>query len=284
VGAVVLFQGVTAERMAQRDQNNCVNGWWRRSTPSWGPLAKIIGHAEILQDDAAAMPERLRETVEVIARAADDPLRLAGVLSDLADLESHTRISKSYGNIAALVRDVIEGFTARATGRDLDLAIAPDRLTATIDPSQVERAVAVLLDAVTYAPNGSRIEVEATATAEYVDIQVRDTGTGIPPADLPRLVQPFERGDHAVRRSTARVSAWPWRTRSRPPRRRAAHEPTRTVRPVCHASTAGVAPLGPPGCEMHPVSLDPRAPCNVSATWLFLGCDCSHTPSSRSPR
>lgn len=161
------------------------------------------------------------------------------MLSDQADLESHTRISKTCGNIAALVRDVIEGFTARATGRDLDLAIAPDRLTATIDPSQVERAVAALLDnAVTYAPTGSRIEVEATATAEFVDIQVRDTGTGIPPADYRGWCS---RSKEAITRCAGQQQG------SRPgrgahgrdrPRRRAAHEPTRTVRPVCHASTA----------------------------------------------
>lgn len=117
-----------------------------------------------------------------------------------ADLESGTRLSKTHGNIAGLVRDVMDGFAARVLAWNLDLvAIAPDRLTATIDPDQVGRAVVELLDnAVTYAPPNSCIEVEVAATVDCVEIHVRDAGTGIAPADVSRLVQPFERGRHAL--------------------------------------------------------------------------------------
>ena len=56
-----MVRDVTAERMAQRDQEQLRE--WLVETINHElrtPLAKIIGHAEILQDDAAPMPERLR--------------------------------------------------------------------------------------------------------------------------------------------------------------------------------------------------------------------------------
>ena len=55
---------------------------------------------------------------------------------------------------------------------------------------------ALLENAVTYAPPDSAVEVEVTAQGDYLDIAVRDAGTGIPPEERTRLVKPFERGDH----------------------------------------------------------------------------------------
>lgn len=199
VGAVVLVQDVTAEMMAQRDQDELrerlvvtVNHELRT------PLAKIIGNAELLQDDCAALPARLQHSVEAISRSAEELMNLADVVSDLSDLEERTKLTKTYGNIAGLVADAVAKFADRAASRHLELASAvPARVTATVDPGEVARAVTALLEnAVTYAPPGSRVEVEVAAQRDYVDISVRDEGTGIPPEERTRLVKPFERGDH----------------------------------------------------------------------------------------
>lgn len=200
VGAVALVQDITADRLAAQDQDELrerlvvtINHELRT------PLAKIIGHAEMLQDHPETSPERVRGSIDVIAGAAADLLRLAGVLSDLAELEEGTRLAKTHGNIAGLVRDVAARFTTRAAARDVELlVVAPPRVTATIDPRRAERAIEALLDnAVTYAPTATTIEVEVADLDGDVSISIRDAGTGIPDDERERLVKPFERGDHA---------------------------------------------------------------------------------------
>jgi len=46
-------------------------------------------------------------------------------------------------------------------------------------------------NALNYAPSGSAVEIVAVRPAT---ISVRDSGPGIPPEDIPRLLQPFQRG------------------------------------------------------------------------------------------
>ena len=52
-------------------------------------------------------------------------------------------------------------------------------------------------NAIKYTPNGGRITVRWSATAETVSFEVEDTGVGIPAADLPRVFERFYRVDKA---------------------------------------------------------------------------------------
>jgi len=201
VGAVVLVQDVTTEHAAQREQEELrerlvvtINHELRT------PLTKLLGHAEILSEHRDDLPHHLRNSADVISRSADALQDIAELISALADLESHARLTKTFGSVSALLRECVESTRARATARGLDLREdLPQRLHATVDPEEVQRAVCALLDnAVAYAPEGTAVDLRLSADRSWLQIDVCDHGTGIPPHERARLVEPFERGDHPL--------------------------------------------------------------------------------------
>ena len=207
IGAVALVQDVTAERTAHLTQEHLrrqlvetINHEIRT------PLSKVIGHAELLQDQREEMSELQLRSVDAIAAGAADLFSLADVVSGLADLEASARVSRTWANLAALVREVVAERRASAARHGVRLSCdAPTRLGVTLDHAQVRRAVTALVDnAVAHAPRGTAVEVAVAQLDGHVRVVVRDHGPGIPEADWPRLVEPFERGNTEVTSPAAR--------------------------------------------------------------------------------
>jgi len=68
------------------------------------------------------------------------------------------------------------------------------------DRDLLERALVNLIhNSVKFTPHGGSIEVSARAQDGVVTIEVRDTGEGIDPADLPRVFERFYKADTARR-------------------------------------------------------------------------------------
>ena len=67
------------------------------------------------------------------------------------------------------------------------------------DRDRLAQIVINLVDnAVKYTPEGGRVTVQAQQSADgQVEVDVIDTGIGIPPADLPRITERFYRVDKA---------------------------------------------------------------------------------------
>ena len=72
------------------------------------------------------------------------------------------------------------------------------------EPRELQSALSNLVsNAVRYTPQGGRIEVHAfLSTDENLNLQVKDTGLGIPPEHLPRLTERFYRVDRSRSRES----------------------------------------------------------------------------------
>lgn len=207
VGAVVLVQDVTAEQTAHEAQIQLREQLVETvSHEIRTPLAKIIGHAELIQDQRAELPAPIHKSLDTIVSAADELYRLADDISDLSELEAGSRLSKTFGNVAGLLREVVSRHEPKALLRGVGIDCqAPRRTTATVDPRQLERAVAALIDnALGHAPPASCVDVVLSVDDGFFEVTVRDRGPGIDPSDWPRLVQPFERGVLEASRGSAR--------------------------------------------------------------------------------
>ena len=116
----------------------------------------------------------------------------------MADLGSHAKLNPTDCNLAGLLRDVAQQFASVLGARAIELdADFPDRVTGTLDPGEITRAVVELFaNAGQFAPPGSRVRLELQAGPQSVEVSVTDQGCGIPARDRDRLLQPFERGNH----------------------------------------------------------------------------------------
>ncbi|MEO5882622.1 MAG: HAMP domain-containing sensor histidine kinase [Caldimonas sp.] len=159
------------------------------------PLGAILGWAKALQLKRAD-PATIERGLEAIARNAalqaqllDELLDADRVLSDRVLLESKPI------DLAALVAVAIESATPSAQAKGLRLKPGIEPLGGPVagDADRLRQVVASLLaNAVRYTPRGGCIEVLLRSAGGRVELVVRDEGSGIEAARLPRV---FDRHD-----------------------------------------------------------------------------------------
>ena len=167
------------------------------------PLATIRALVETLEggaiDDPDAAPRflgRVIGEVERLTALVDELLDLARVESGRSDLR------RSLVTPAALVGGAAERIAALAQRAQITVVadVAPDLSPVSVDTAQIERVLLNLAhNAVKYTPPGGTITLTAEERDSELVIGVRDTGTGIPADELPRLFERFYKADRARR-------------------------------------------------------------------------------------
>lgn len=165
------------------------------------PLTAIKGFAETLRDGALGEPDRARAYLATIERHADQLTNLVNDLLELSRLEGQPGLSKvtlvDMGQIVHKAIDLLRP-VAQRKGHRIDVSISPHLPPAAGNGDYLERAVANLIDnAVKYTPDGGVIAVSARAEAPGIVVEVKDSGIGIPAADLPRIFERFYRVDRS---------------------------------------------------------------------------------------
>ncbi len=167
-------------------------------------LTVIVGTISVLEDRAAGDPE-LQRSLQAIDRAA---MRGAELTRNLLAVARQQPLKPRKTDIVALVKDAAT--LLRATlGADVDVALSlADGTTPTvIDPSQLTAAILNLaVNARDAMPDGGKLTIETrnvylddeytlanpgAAAGSYVLVAVSDTGTGIAPEVLERVLEPF---------------------------------------------------------------------------------------------
>lgn len=128
--------------------------------------------------------------------------RLSGLIDDLFSLSQAEvgalALACAKTDLSTPIRAVVDAFAPLAwnSGRVEAAVDLPDRLPpALADERRLQQALLNLLrNAARYTPPGGIIVVSAQDEPETVCLQVRDTGAGIAPEDLPHIWERFYRG------------------------------------------------------------------------------------------
>lgn len=163
------------------------------------PLTALRGEIEL----ALMRPRSGDEYRRVLASALEETERLSRVADDLLTLARSdagvTRPRPVHADLAALARDVANRLRPAAEAKGVAIATAPDgAVTGRFDPDLIERLLRNLIEnAIRFTPAGGRIDVRASRAGAALEIDVADTGPGIPPADLERIFERFYTSDAA---------------------------------------------------------------------------------------
>jgi PAS domain S-box-containing protein len=164
-------------------------------------LALISGYSEMARQELQlAMPDlaRIREMSDITARAAIDGGQALNRLLSFA--RTHELLAESEAvELGDVLRDAARLTAPRwrdgpqAEGRPIELILdCSPGCTIEGSPSALREAVTNLIfNAVDALPRGGIIRLRCTRPGERVQLEVSDTGTGIPPEVKPRIFDPF---------------------------------------------------------------------------------------------
>jgi len=166
------------------------------------PLTAIQGYLETLLDGALEEREHARKFLEIVFRHTERLGRLTDDLTDLSNIElgkvSLRLEATSVGDIAESVLAIIAP-RASAGQVKVEARLPADLPQVLADRDRLSQILINLVDnAVKYTPKGGQVTVDGRVDDRgMVEVAVRDTGVGIPKADLPRLTERFYRVDKA---------------------------------------------------------------------------------------
>jgi len=164
------------------------------------PVATIRGYLESSLAGNNEAPLELQHDLGVMAR---EVVRLQGLIDDLFTLAraevDGLAIDLRPTDVGAVVQRRIEAMAPLAwqKGRvEVVAEVSPDLSPALADAGRLEQVLVNLLrNGVRHTPPGGIVAVMVADKADAIRIDVRDTGEGIPPEELPRVWERFYRGE-----------------------------------------------------------------------------------------
>jgi PAS domain S-box-containing protein len=163
------------------------------------PLASIIGFAQTLLRSPHLTPEKEQQFLNIIL---DDGRRLERLVEDLLDISriesGKTTLLTQLVNINGILDYAQHIIAQEAASKHIVLEHEYESLARmlTIDQDRMTQVfVNLLSNAVKFTPKDGRVHVTTQCLENGTEllIVVRDTGVGIPQADIPRLFEKFFR-------------------------------------------------------------------------------------------
>ncbi len=167
------------------------------------PLSNIRGYLEAIKDDVVK-PDPA--TIDILYQ---EVLHLTHLVEDLRLLAlaeaGSLRLDKQMDDVLDVARRSVEAIRPRTEAKHITLALEtpPVLPLASIDRQRIMQVLGNLLEnALTHTPEGGRIVVAAALKGSVIQVAVKDTGPGIPAAEIERIFERFYRLDPSRARAT----------------------------------------------------------------------------------
>jgi two-component system sensor histidine kinase KdpD len=160
------------------------------------PLASIIAAAdELMAEDVHWTRPAVVDFAQIIKAEATQLYHLVVNLLDLTRIEAGVlRPQRGWYNVAEIIDRVLQRLASQLEGRPVELFVPDDLPLIPVDYVQLEQVLWNLLqNALTYAPPGSPLTIEAGRQATSLVLSIGDRGPGIPIAERARVFEKFYR-------------------------------------------------------------------------------------------
>jgi two-component system OmpR family sensor kinase len=167
------------------------------------PLTILKGESEL----ALGKPLSPAETQELARTYLEETVRLSKIVDDLLTLAKaeagQISIQHEPVQLQILIEELYEDALILTTGKNIRVELVRNEpLTIIGDPVRLRQLFRnLIMNAVQYTDSGGRIRISSKQVNGVVEVEVDDTGIGIPAEALEHIFQPFYRVDPARSRS-----------------------------------------------------------------------------------
>jgi signal transduction histidine kinase len=172
------------------------------------PLTSVRAMVEALVDEVVNEPVTVQRYLRTIQGDIHNLSSLIDDLFELSQLDAGgVKFKVAPHSLRDLISDTLESMGTMVGEKQITLCgdVAADVDPVVMAPEKIGRVLVNLIsNAVRHTPSGGTITVAAWREIEtdLVRVDVRDTGEGIPPADLPHIFERFYRGEKSRSRAT----------------------------------------------------------------------------------
>ncbi len=160
------------------------------------PLTSIRGAVDLLHQRASnTLTENQQRLTDIIGQSSDRLLRLANQILEMSRLRTNlVELDRQPFDLAELVDCVVEELHPQAEegGVDLECERYGAHFAYLGDKERLYQLVVNLgANAIRFTPRGGRVVVRVIDASSEFELQVEDTGVGIPAAALPNIFDPY---------------------------------------------------------------------------------------------
>lgn len=198
MGAVLVFHDITELRTLENLRRDFVANV---SHELRTPISNIKGYAETLLDGAIDDEENAQEFVKIIHEETDRLAKLIADILSLSGIESG-KLDMVFEacSIKDLTERVVDGLSRKAADKEISIKIdlGGKETKVSADEARITQVLLNLIEnAIKYSLPGGRIRIWAEERDNFLQVNVEDTGIGIPEEDQPRIFERFYRVDKA---------------------------------------------------------------------------------------
>jgi signal transduction histidine kinase len=167
------------------------------------PLTSVKGYASILlAGKLGDLPEDVRSRIDKINRHSDELTHLVNDLLDIARIESGKAVMKKE---QLILKDVLEKISdllsmqMKQNNIAFDFHIGDNADSIYADRSQIERVfINIIGNAIKFTPPQGKITVQTSKSDNVVEVDISDTGCGIPEEAREAIFDEFYRVDNPI--------------------------------------------------------------------------------------
>ena len=167
------------------------------------PLTSIKGYAAILlANKLGTLPEEIQVRLEKINRHSDELVHMVNDLLDISRIESgKMEIRKETLSLKAITDKIADLFSEQFKTKNISFSssLPDDCQEIFADRGQIERVFINLVgNALKFTPENGKISIAANCANKIVQIDVKDTGFGIPLDAQESIFEEFFRVDNTI--------------------------------------------------------------------------------------